>query len=393
MPSLPTSAVLADALDFSLGVIERNMATLQDFPESCTGEAWKPIERNRDAGHWVDGFWVGLLWLAHGHTGDGRFERAAREWAERLAWLRESVATHDLGFIFGLSHVLGAQLTGDGSLCANALQAAGTLIRRYNPRGEYLQAWGTPDGTAKDRGRTNIDLMMNLALLYWASERSGDRRYADIATRHARTSRLAMVRGDGSTAHVADFDPATGLLVRQETHQGFSYDSCWSRGHAWALYGFATCHRFTGNESFLAAARSLAGYALANLPEDGVPFWDYRSPDVPNTYRDSSATAVYASGLLELAEADPERAQEWRAAAERLFAALWRGYGTRETGMPALLKHGTRSVPHGYADHALIYGDYYFFEALTKLARPDLAKKALIAPRESQEGGGPCKEA
>jgi unsaturated chondroitin disaccharide hydrolase len=372
-----------DAIDYSIRIIIHNMETLEDFPESCSGQTWSLIQRDRGArGHWVDGFWTGLLWLAYAHTGEARFERAARDWTERLAWLKESVATHDLGFIFYLSHVLGGRLTGDESLYDNAVEAAGTLIKRFNPRGEYLQAWGTPDGTPTDRGRINIDVMMNLALLYWASEHTGDLRFATVATQHARTTRLTLMRSDGSTAQVGDFDAETGVWLRRETHQGFCHDTCWSRGQAWGLYGFTTCYGHTGIESFLWTARVMAEYTIHNLPEDLVPFWDYGSPDIPNTYRDSSAAAATATGLLDLAacEPDPERAVRWTDWAQRITDSLWRNYSSRGTDVPALLLHGSRSVPHGFMDHALIYGDYYFFEALTKLARPDIAARAFPEP-------------
>ncbi|MCI0477997.1 MAG: glycoside hydrolase family 88 protein, partial [Anaerolineales bacterium] len=224
-----------DALDYSVEITLGNLETLTDFPERCEGETWMTIDRNRVPAHWNDGFWVGLLWLAFAHTGDPKFERGAREWAKRLAWLKDETRTHDLGFIFWLANVLGARVTGDESLLPDALQAAQTLTCRYNARGEYLQAWGLIDGTREERGRTNIDLMMNLSLLFWASERTGDLHCARVAARHARTSRLVLVRPDDSTVHVGDFDPETGAFLRQATHQGLSAASCWSRGQGWAL--------------------------------------------------------------------------------------------------------------------------------------------------------------
>jgi len=265
----------------------------------------------------------------------------------------------------------------------NEFHAARTLTRRYNPKGEYLQAWGLIDGTCEERGRTNIDLMMNLALLFWASEYTDDFNFARVAARHARTSRLVLVRPDDSTVHVGDFDPESGAFLRQATHQGLSAASCWSRGHAWALYGFADTYRHTGDEVFRAVARRLAEYAVKNAPPDCVPYWDYDSPDIPNTYRDSSAAAVTASGLLELAaiETDAKRAARWRQTAEAITLSLWQNYSSRGTKMPAILLHGTRSVPQGLADHGLIYGDYYFVETLTKLSRPDIAARAFPTPQ------------
>ena len=201
------AAIIDDALKQSIRTTRYNLGALEEFPESFKHGAWKPIEKERAAGHWVDGFWTGLLWLAYAHTGDSDLRSGAETWTNRLAHLKTNRGTHDLGFIFYLSHVLAGRLTDDAAWYDSAIKAAYTLTDRYNPRGEYLQAWDD-DGIRKWAGRTNIDLMMNLALLYWASERTGDAALADIATQHARTSRIALVRGDGSTAHVADFDPA-----------------------------------------------------------------------------------------------------------------------------------------------------------------------------------------
>ncbi len=369
-----------DALEYSLSIIEHNMNTLAEFPESCDSNQWNSIQSERGArAHWVDGFWVGLLWLAYGCTDDTRYETAARQWAEKLSWLKDSTGTHDLGFIFYLSHVLGARITGDESLYENALQASESLIKRYNDKGEYLQAWGTPDGTRKDRGRINIDIMMNLELLYWASDYSGNPKYANIATQHARTSRMGLVRHDGSVAQVGDFDADTGLFIHQETHQGFSYDSCWSRGLAWAMYGFSACYRYTANPAFLSTAQATVNYIEKNLPDDGVAFWDFDSPDIPNTYRDSSASSVFACGLIDIATQleDESLSEQYIAFAKRLVDSLWQNYSSRNTDIPAILLQASRSVPHGYMDQALIYGDYYFFEALIRLYKPDLAIKAF----------------
>ena len=371
------TAILNDALKQSIKTTRHNLRTMEEFPESFKHGAWKPIEKDRAAGHWVDGFWTGLLWLAWAHSGDAELRQGAECWTGRLAHLKTSRGTHDLGFIFYLSHVIAGRLTGDTAWYNNAIEAAYTLTERFNPQGEFLQAWDD-DGIRKWAGRTNIDLMMNLALLYWASEKTGDASLADIATQHARTSRLALVRGDGSTAHVADFNPATGLLMRQEQYQGYSHDSCWSRGQAWALYGFATCYRYTAIPGFLSTAQALADYTQRRLPADLVPFWDYDSPHIPDTYRDSSAAAVTVCGLVELAAVDGENAERWLDFAERMLHSLCESYLIRGAAGPSsILRAGARSVPANLMEHGLIYGDYYFLEALTAFKRPDLHQRAF----------------
>lgn len=378
---------LEDALSYSLQIITQNIETLAYFPERYENGAWVTAEEKRIPSHWVDGFWTGLLWLAAVHAQDPKFETAARFWTEKLAWLKDTTDTHDLGFIFYLSNVLGYRITGDESFLPDALTAAETFTQRYNPRGEYMQAWGHIDGPAHERGRINVDLMMNMPFFFWASANTGDLQYGRIAARHARTSRLVLMRPDGSISQVADFNPDTGVFLRQETHQGLSHNTCWSRGLGWALYGFAETYRWTGDELYLYTARQVATYAIANAPEDKVPFWDYDSLDIPNTYRDSSAAAVIAAGLLELAvgETDATLATLWRAEAEAIAVSLWQNYSTRETTVPAILLEGSRSVPHNWMDHSLIYGDYYFVETLVRLLRPDLESK--LFPRQILQVG------
>jgi unsaturated chondroitin disaccharide hydrolase len=361
------------ALAFAIARTRHNLATLTGFPERTEGGRWVEIDPDRH-GWWVGGHWVGLLWLAGAAGGDPALLAAARAWADRLLPQLTERADHDLGFLFELGFVLGHHLTGDETLTAPALRAADLLGRRFNPRGGYIQAWGARDAAADLRGRTIIDTMMNLDLLFWASRESGNPRPAEIAAAHARTALARHLRGDGSTAHVCDFDPETGAFLKQDTHQGLSPTSCWSRGQAWAVHGFADCYRATGDPAFLAASRRLVEHLWPRLPADLVPFWDYDSPLIPNDARDSSAASILASGLLHLASLDPdaERAAVWLGRAVAVLASLWQGYASRDSGEASLLLHGTRSKPHGLMDHGLIYGDYYFVEALVRLSRPAL---------------------
>ena len=297
---------------------------------------------------------------------------AARLWTERLAPRQYDTTTHDLGFLFKLSFVLGAGLTGDISLKAPAVQAAHTLVRRFNPKGKYLQAWGPLDGTVEERGRTIIDAMMNLDLLYWAARETRDQHLAELATDHARTTLKYQVRPDWSTAHVVDFNPDNGDFIKQDTHQGYSATSCWARGQAWSIYGFAQCYQHTGDADFLHASRSLATHFLHRLPADKIPYWDFDSPAIPDDVRDSSAASITAAALLLLAkiEPDPVQAGFWQAQAIILLESLWEQCSSRHSSAPSILIHGTRHKPYGFMDQGLIYGDYYFVEALTRLLKP-----------------------
>lgn len=350
--------MLRQALDYSMDRIRRNSSQLSSFPEFTQDGSWHCT----DDGGWVGGHWVGLQWLAYEFTHDMAFERRARAWASRLAPRQDDRTTHDLGFLFELSHVLGARITGDPALKPPALIAAKTLSRRFDERGKFFPAWNSQPG------RAIIDTMMNLNLLFWATVETGDPLYARQATDHARAALKHLVRGDWSTAHVADFDVTTGAFLRQGTHQGLSATSCWSRGQSWAVYGFANCFGATRDGAFLTAGLNLAQYALRRLPSDHVPYWDYDSPLIPNDARDSSAAAILAAGLLKLSSIDPDRdrSHRWRTKATAILESLWQCYSSRGTAEPSILVHGTRNKPSGSMDHGLIYGDYYFVEALVR---------------------------
>jgi unsaturated chondroitin disaccharide hydrolase len=399
---LPPPPWLDAALEFCIAKTRHNLATLVSFPERTANGQWVQIEPEKH-GWWVGGHWVGMLWLAYAATGDPSLETAAREWASRILPRQHDETTHDLGFLFELGFILGYQLTGDDTLKPPALQAAATLSRRFNPRGNFLQAWGPLDAPPDLRGRTIMDTMMNLDLLFWAGRQTGNPRYTEIAAAHARTALARHVRQDGSTSHVCDFDPATGAFLKQDTHQGLSATSCWSRGQAWAVYGFADCYRATREAAFLEACRHLIEYLQPRLPADLVPFWDYDSPLIPHDVRDSSAASILASALLHLAELenDPKNARAWQNLAVRILESLWQNYTSRQSGEACLLTHGTRSKPHDLFDHGLIYGDYYFLEALIRLAKPNLpisqpgqaGKAKPLTTKDSKEHEGKPKEA
>lgn len=358
------------ALDFSLLRIRENLSSLESFPERTENGSWVCVEKvGEKPGWWVGGHWVGLLWQAFAYSKDSDLEQAARTWASYLVPRQFDTTTHDLGFLFELSHILGYQLTRDEAFIPPAIQAAEALSQRFNPRGGFFQAWGSLNASAEQRGRSIIDTMMNLNMLFWVSQQTGDPKFAQMAETHACTVMKHQVRPNRTTSHVIDFNPESGEFLKQDTHQGLSADSCWSRGQAWAVYGFGHCYRVTGDPVFLETARRLAEYAIENLPDDQVPFWDYDSPDIPNDVRDSSAASVLASGLLNLSEQEPDSdtALRWRSQAESILRSLSENYTSRGTSEPSILIHGTRSKPHGLMDHGLIYGDYYFVEALMKL--------------------------
>ncbi len=208
---------------------------------------------------------------------------------------------------------------------------------------------------------------MNLELLFRASE-WGDKRWREIAESHAVTSARVHVRPDGSTAHVALFDPVTGKLERTVTWQGYSDSSAWARGQAWAIHGLATAYRYTGNRELLSTAERAADWFIAHVPADGVPYWDLRHPGIPSVERDASAAAIAASGLLELARsAGVAKRDIYRAAALRILRTLATAYRPESPAISSILTHSVGGKPqNAEVDVGLIYADYYFIEAILR---------------------------
>jgi unsaturated chondroitin disaccharide hydrolase len=325
---------------------------------------------------WTTSFWPGMLWLAHDLAGDERYRRAAASHVESFAarvTRRVDLDTHDLGFLYTLACVTPARRTGDRRARDAALAAADHLMVRFLEPAGIIQAWGDL-ADPRQRGRTIIDSLMNTPLLFWASHTSGDGRYAEAARRHAAQLREHILRPDGTTFHTFYWNPQTGAPLRGETEQGHADDSCWARGQAWGIYGFSVNYRHTGDASLLAAAQTCADYFLAHLPADHVAYWDLVFADGSGQERDSSAAAIAACGLAELAEsvADPVRADRYREAAARILRSLIDGYSTAgHPGADALIRHGVYDKPKGIGvDEGNLWGDYFYLEALTRATVP-----------------------
>jgi unsaturated chondroitin disaccharide hydrolase len=319
-----------------------------------------------DASGWTSGFLAGALWLMVERTGEPVWRQRAEAWQAGLESQKDNTSTHDLGFMLYNSFGQGYRLTGDDAYRQILLTAAGSLASRYSPTVGAVRSWG---------GRNNpvftviVDNMMNLELLFWAADHGGDPAWRDMAVTHALTTARDHVRPDGSTYHVVDYSARTGAVTSRGTHQGFSATSTWSRGQAWAVYGFTMAYRETGDARFLDTARRTAAYFLAHLPEDHVPYWDFDLPSLVGEPRDSSAAAIAASGLLELARLEPDRraSGRYRDAATAMLTSLSSpAYLASGTTRGAILLHGTQNKPAGNFDTGLIFGDYYFLEALLR---------------------------
>jgi unsaturated chondroitin disaccharide hydrolase len=351
------------------------------FPHVTEGGRWRTLagdDRPRwdggrwRHGNWTGGFWIGCLWLALAVTGRRDYGLQARDWLARLDGRQRDDTSHDLGFLFYPSCAVGHAVSRDPALVEPALAAADRVAARFVPAAGYLQAWG-PRGDPAWIGTSTIDTMMNLPLLWWATRATGDARYARVAAAHARTTRRHFVRSDGSTYHLIRYDPATGVPREKTTFQGYGPESCWARGQSWAIAGFAIAFRETGDAAFLAAADRTAEYFLRRLPADSIPYWDFHDPAIPAAPRDSSAAAIAADGLLELAAIHPDaaRRRRYHAAAAGLLDALASRCENRDPdAVDGLVLHGCYAKPQGEGvDAALIWGDYFYLHARLWLAR------------------------
>lgn len=366
---------LRQSLDAALGRVTRkldkNITAFGDsFPgEACEGGVW-PRTKNVE---WTTSFWTGQLWLAWEMTGKAHYREAAERtlpsFYERIE-KRIETATHDLGFLYSLSCVSAWRLTGNETARQSALQAADALMERFNPTAKIIQAWGDLNDP-EQQGRMIIDCNMNLPLLYWASEQTGDVRYAQAATAHAEQAARYIVRPDASTYHTYYMDVKTGEPRFGNTHQGYSDSSCWSRGQAWGIYGFLLNYLHTGDKSMVELSRSLTHYFINRLPEDSVCHWDLALLGT-DAVRDSSAAAITVCGLLELVKAlptlDPHRAH-YEEMALRIMQSLTDNYLAHDDEpCEGLLKHSVYHMASGKGvDQCCSWGDYFYLEALMRL--------------------------
>ena len=317
------------------------------------------------SGDWTSGFFPGVLWLLYNHTGKHEWLAAAKEYTslmEKEQWDRTS---HDVGFKMYCSYGNGYRLTNDSGYKRILIQSARTLSRRFNSSIGCIRSW--------DHGKWTfpviIDNMMNLELLFAATRLSGDSSYYNIAVSHANTTMQNHFRPDYSCYHVVDYDTATGKVIGKGTHQGYSNESAWARGQAWALYGFTMCYRETGNKAYLKQAEAIADFILhqPNLPTDKIPYWDFNDPGIPAVPRDASAAAITASALLELANYS-SHTKEYRKTAGTILYSLSEKYSARQaTNYGFILLHSTGHKPaNSEIDVPLNYADYYFLEALLR---------------------------
>ncbi len=371
-----TGAEAAEALERAAAQV---LATLPEFTDNCQNHTsvngfYPPCENNQ----WTCGFWPGEIWLSYERTGNDAFKQAGLTLVDSFYDRIErkvEVDHHDMGFLYSPSCVAAYMLAGSEKARRAAILAADQLISRFQPVGEFIQAWGVLG--AADNYRYIIDCLLNLPLLYWATEQTGDAKYADIAHKHITTCLRYSIRENGSTYHTVFMNPETGAMGHGATCQGYRDDSDWARGQAWAVYGTALSYRYTKNPAYLDAFRRVTEFYLTRLPDDLVPYWDMIFQTGNEEPRDSSSASIVACGLLEMAKTvEPDEAKVYETLARQMMKSLTDNYAVRDvTQSNGRVLHATYSKKSPYntctpegVDECASWGDYFYMEALTRLS-------------------------
>ena len=364
------------ALREALKKVDKGIETLGNmFP--CEASRNNVYNRRGNDGGWGCGFWTGILWHAYELSGDEKYKTAAlnhipgytRRIVEKIG-----VNHHDMGFVFTPSCVAAYKLAGNEEAKEAAIMAAEHLCTRYHDKGEFIQAWGNVDDPLSYR--LIIDCLLNVPLLYWAAEVTGDKSFHDKAYKHFNSTIEVCCRADASTYHTYYFDPETGAPLRGVTHQGAFDDSAWARGQAWGIYGPMLTYIYVKDERALTAFKATTNYLLNNLPEDYIPYWDLSFKDGDGEPKDSSTAVIAVCGILEaLKYMDPsdQLTAIYKGAVSRIMNSIIDNYLTKDIPESnGQLLHQTYAKPQGIGvDELNIWGDYFYIEALHRLLNPD----------------------
>lgn len=367
--------IYQQAANTAIDILKHNLAefTSQFQMSNSDNNFYKPSENVE----WTTGFCTGEYWLAYELTKDESFKQAALVQTESFLHRIENkidVNHHDMGFLYTPSCVAAYKLTQSETGKKAALLAADNLVNRFQPKGQFLQAWG--ELGAPENYRLIIDCLLNLPLLYWASEVTGDTKYADIAKLHTKTSLDNLIREDNSTYHTYFFDKQTGAPTHGVTHQGYRDGSAWARGQAWGVYGTALAYRYTKEEKCRELFIKVTDFFINHLPQDNVPYWDLDFTDGSNEPKDSSAAAIAVCGILEmLPMLSPSQKEKYTDAAEKMLQSLAENYAVKSAAQSnGLLLHGVYAKNSPYnpipedrgVDECNTWGDYFYMEALVR---------------------------
>lgn len=359
---------LHKVMDFAADQLAKLTTNHPDFfPIYTRNGRWK-----HDGSLWTDwcaGFLGGQLWLVEEYSGESHWRELAEHYSLLLEYKQHDRDVHDLGFIFLNTYRPWYRRTGAKRLNNVLITAGRTLAMRFMENGQYLRSFVAPESLF-------IDIMMNVPIIFYAAQESGDQSLYDKAVRHCRTTETTLVREDGSTAHEGIFDLKTGDFLRQTTHQGLNGESRWTRGLAWSLYGYAQVYQFTGDIQDLAVARRNADCFLKNLDDSWIAPWDFDAPARPDRMPDTSTSAIAASGLFTLAdiidEHDLTTALKYRRSALKMLEALTAdGFmGWSSPGWEGILKRGVYHIHKKLGvDESVMWGEYFFLEAVMKALR------------------------
>ena len=322
---------------------------------------------------WTNGFYAGQLWQVYHAYGDEIFRQAAEKIEDKLdAGLMDCAGLdHDSGFKWLLTSAANYKLTKNGRSKNRGLLAASNLAGRFNPAGKFIRAW-SDGGDGSTAGWAIIDCMMNLPLLYWAAEETNDPRFSHIARAHGDTAVKAFVRENGSVHHIVRFDANTGEIVGMLGGQGKEIGSSWTRGQAWAVYGFVLSYLHSGDNKYLETAKKAAAYFASCIPESGLIPVDF-CQDSALDWEDSTAAAIAACGMLEIEKAVPEGEKPfYHHTAMKLLRALEEKRANWDTGVDYILENGSVAYHDERHNFPIVYGDYFFTEAVFKLCGKEL---------------------
>lgn len=366
-------SVINKALEFS----EQQSMLLAQKYEAQDGVLPRSFENGKnttsDSRWWCSGFFPGTLWYLYENNKSPELLKYAKLYTNRVEREKFTTDNHDVGFMLYCSFGNGLRLTQDNQYADVLLTGAKSLTTRYNPKVGLIRSWD--HNKKKWQYPIVIDNMMNLELLLWAADYSGDSKFREIALSHADKTMIHHYRPDFSSYHLVSYDTISGLPHLKQTHQGYSKESAWSRGQAWGLYGYTYLYRITKEKRYLEQAKNIAGFLISHprMPKDYIPYWDFDAPEIPNTNRDASAACVIASALTELSDfVDARTAKKYMKVVGIQIRTLASPEYTANRGENGcfILKHSVGALPFkSEVDVPMTYADYYYLETLIRLKR------------------------
>jgi unsaturated chondroitin disaccharide hydrolase len=372
-----TEAKCLEAMDFAVKQVKDNLKEFTDsFKKAYSEDGFYHPTPNVN---WTTGFWTGQIWLAYEWSKAEELKTAgqiqAKSFLDRID-RKVEVDHHDMGFLYTPSCVAAYKLVGDETAKEAAIKAADQLISRFQPVGEFIQAWGPMN--QRENYRFIIDCLLNLPLLYWATEETGDQKYREIAEKHIHTAIANVIREDYSAWHTFFMNMETGKPDHGATCQGYKDGSAWARGQAWGIYGCALAYRYTKRPEYIEDFKHVTGYFLDHLPSDLVPYWDLEFGEGSEEPRDSSSASIAACGMLEMAKyMDESDAACYVSIAKKIMESVVEHYAVKDLQESnGLVLHSTYSKKSPYntctpegVDECNIWGDYFYMEALTRLSK------------------------